>query len=326
MDREKLIEFIRASDGKYSELDFSKHTIEQLVILKVGIELNVELEREKQNHIDGIKQINLEKVIQSKNPQLLKILPGFVLNYLRRIIHQDEFNEFLKRTKNFYAHDFVHAALENFQIRIISEGSENIPKKGGCIVVCNHPLGGIDGIAVMNEIGKKRHDIKALVNDILMNLQNLSSLLLPTDKHAKNIRENVKRIDQAYASDECIIVFPAGLVSRRQNGKIKDLEWKKSFITRAIRYKRNIIPIHIDARNSNFFYNLASFRKAIGIKTNIEMFYLVDEVYKQKGKYIKLTIGTPIPHATFTKTHSDLYWAEQVKEHIYGLRDNKKVL
>lgn len=274
----------------------------------------------------NVTQINLEKVIQGKNPLLLKILPGFALNYLKRIIHQDEFNEFLKRTKNLYAHDFVTAALENFQIGIISEGSENIPKQGGCIVVCNHPLGGIDGIAVMSEVGKKRHDIKALVNDILMNLQNLNSLLLPTNKHAKNIREDVKRIDQAYASNDCIIVFPAGLVSRRQKGIIEDLEWKKGFITRAVKYKRNIIPIHIDARNSNFFYNLASFRKAIGIKTNIEMFYLVDEVYKQKGKYIKLNVGTPIPYTTFTKTHSDIYWAEKVKEHVYGLPDNKKVL
>lgn len=266
-----------------------------------------------------IQQIDLEEVIRCKNPGLLKVLPGFVLSYIKRIIHQDEFNAFLQRTKDVYAHDFVSAALKNFQINVISEGSENIPKQGGCIVACNHPLGGIDGIAVMNEVGKKRNDIKALVNDILMNLENLNSLLIPINKYAKNVSENVKCINQAYASDECIIVFPAGLVSRRQNGKIKDLEWKKSFITKAIKYKRNIIPVHIDAHNSNFFYNLASLRKVIGIKSNIEMFYLVDEVYKQKGKYIKLTIGRPIPYTTFTKQHSDLYWAEKVKEHVYDL-------
>ncbi len=266
-----------------------------------------------------MQKIDLEEVIRSKNPRLLKMLPGFVLSYIKRIIHQDEFNEYLELTKDIYAHDFIRETLKNFQIQVISEGTENIPEQGGCIIACNHPLGGIDGIAVMNEVGTRRKDIKAMVNDIIMNLENLSSLLIPINKHAKNLAENVKRIDQAYASDECIIVFPAGLVSRRQKGKIKDLEWKKSFITKAIKYKRNVIPVHIAARNSNFFYNLAAFRKMIGIKSNIEMFYLVDEVFKQKGKFIKLTIGKPIPHTTFTKDHNDLYWAGKVKEIVYEL-------
>ncbi|MCE9540703.1 MAG: 1-acyl-sn-glycerol-3-phosphate acyltransferase [Bacteroidetes bacterium] len=273
-----------------------------------------------------MQKIDLEEVIRTKNPRLLKMLPGFMLSYVKRIIHQDEFNDFLLRTKDLYAHDFVSATLNNFQIHVISEGTENIPENGGCIVVCNHPLGGIDGIAVMKEVGNKRSDIKAMVNDILMNLKNLSSLLIPVNKHAKNAIENIRRIDNAYASDECIIVFPAGLVSRRQNGEIKDLEWKKSFITKAIKYKRNIIPVHIDARNSNFFYNLASLRKKIGIKANIEMFYLVDEVFRQKGKFIKLTIGKPIPYTTFTKMHSDLCWAGKVKEHVYDLGSGKKQL
>ncbi len=272
-----------------------------------------------------IPQIDLEKVIRSKNQKLLKILPGFILKYIKRIIHQDEFNEFLLQTRDVYAHDFVSAALKHFQIHVISEGEENIPKQGGCIVVCNHPLGGIDGIAVMREVGKRRNDIKALVNDILMNLENLSSLLIPVNKHAKNVIGSLKRIDQVYASEECIIVFPAGFVSRKQGGTIKDLEWKKGFITKAIKYKRNVIPVHIDARNSNFFYNLASLRKMLGIKTNVEMFYLVDEVYKQKGKYIKLTIGPPIPYTTFTRDHSDCYWAEKVKEHVYHLRNGEQI-
>ncbi|MES2395537.1 MAG: 1-acyl-sn-glycerol-3-phosphate acyltransferase [Bacteroidota bacterium] len=271
-----------------------------------------------------IQKIDLEEVIRTKNPRLLKLLPSFMLSYIKRIIHQDEFNDFLQRTKDLYDHDFVSATLNNFQIHVISEGTENIPEKGGCIVVCNHPLGGIDGIAVMKEVGNKRNDIKAMVNDILMNLKNLSSLLIPVNKHAKNAVENIKRIDNAYASDECIIVFPAGLVSRRQKGEIKDLEWKKSFITKAIKYKRNIIPVHIEARNSNFFYNLAALRKTIGIKANIEMFYLVDEVFRQKGKFIKLTIGKPIPYTTFTKMHSDLCWAAKVKEHVYDLGNSKK--
>ena len=267
-----------------------------------------------------IQQIDLDKIIKGKNPRLFKLLPGFVLKYIKRIIHQEELNAFLRRTKDVYAHDFVSAVLKNFKIKVVSNGVENIPEDGGCIVVCNHPLGGIDGIAVMDEVGKRRHDIKALVNDLLMNLENLSSLLVPINKHAKNVAETVRGIDQTFASDECVIVFTAGLVSRRQKGEIKDLEWKKSFIAKAIQYKHNVIPLYIEACNSNFFYNLSRLRKILGIKTNVEMFYLVDEVYKQKGKTIRLTFGSPIPYTTFTKKFSIQHWAEKVKEHVYALR------
>lgn len=271
-----------------------------------------------------MNKIDIKEIIRNKNQRLLKVLPGFVLNYIKRIVHEDEFNAFLFQTKDDFGHDFVKASMKIFQINVISEGLENIPKEGGCIIVCNHPLGGIDGIAVLHEVSKIRKDIKALVNDIIMNLENLNSLLIPVNKHEKNMIRNLRQIDMAYESDECIIVFPAGLVSRKQKGIIKDLEWKKSFITKAVKYKHNIIPIHIDGQNSNFFYNLALFRKFIGIKSNVEMFYLVDEVYKQKGKLLTLTIGKAIQYETFTKEHSDLYWAEKVKEHVYKLGKQSK--
>lgn len=277
-------------------------------------------------HYQEIQKIDLEKIIRDKNPRLLKWLPAFLLNYIKRVVHQEEFNDFLHQAKNDHAHDFVRTAVKNFQVKVSSKGLENIPRQGGCIIACNHPLGGLDGIAVMREVGKVRTDIKALVNDILMNLTNLNSLLIPINKHGKNAIENVKRIDQAYASEECTIVFPAGLVSRKQVNRIEDLEWKKSFISKAVKYKRDIIPIHVDARNSKFFYKLASLREKLGIQANIEMFYLVDEVYKQKGKSIVLTVGAPLSHEIFTKDHSDQYWAGKVKEHVYGLKDGKAVL
>ena len=269
-----------------------------------------------------VKQINLEEIIREKNPRLLKILPGFVIRYIKRIIHQDEFNDFLHLTKDEYAHDFVKAALKFFEITVQCEGLENIPDQGGCIVVSNHPLGGIDGIAVMNGVGQRREDIKALVNDLLMNLENVSSLLVPINKHAKNLTENVKLIEQSYASDECIIIFPAGMVSRKQKEGIKDLEWKKSFISKSIKYKQKIIPIYVEASNSRFFYNLGAIRKKMGVKANLEMFYLVDEVFKQKGKTIKLTVGKPISYSSFTKEKSTLEWAQKVKEHVYTLKIN----
>lgn len=264
--------------------------------------------------------IDLERVIREKNPQLLKWLPRFVLSYMKRIVHQEEFNDFLLRSKEHMNHEFVKAALKNFEIIVFSEGLENVPESGGCIVACNHPLGGIDGIAVMNAIADRRSDMKALVNDILMNLENMSSLLIPVNKHGKNAVSSVKLIDEAYSSDGCTIVFPAGLVSRKRNGRIEDSEWKKSFITKAVRHKRMVIPVYVDSRNSNFFYNLASLRKAIGVKANLEMFYLVNETYKQKGKAIRLVFGKPIHYSEFTADRSDHHWAQIVKQQVYMLK------
>lgn len=273
-----------------------------------------------------IKQINLEEIIREKNPRLLKILPKFVLRYIKRIIHQDEFNEFLQVTKDDYAHDFISAALRFFDITVECSGSENIPENGGCIVVANHPLGGIDGIAVMNGVAERRKDIKALVNDLLMNLENVAGLMIPINKLAKNLTENVKLIEQTYAANECLVLFPAGLVSRKQKGIVKDLEWKKSFISKAVKYQQTVIPIHVEASNSSFFYNVGVIRKKLGIKANIEMFYLVDEVFKQKGKSIKLTIGKPIQYSSFTKEHTPLEWAQKVKDHVYELKNNPEKL
>lgn len=268
----------------------------------------------------NVKQLNLDKIIRDKNPNLLKWLPSFVLRYMKRIVHQDEFNAFLVRTRNEMEHDFVRATIREFEITLQSSGLENLPVSGGCILACNHPLGGIDGIAVMHEAGTIRKDMKALVNDILMNLENLNPLLLAVNKHGKNALNSMRLIEQSYASDGCTIVFPAGLVSRKSNRKIEDSEWKKSFITQAVKHKRMIIPVYIDSRNSNFFYNLASLRKFLRIKANIEMFYLVNETYKQKGKTIRLIFGKPICHTRFTADQTDHYWAQKIKEHVYQLR------
>jgi len=273
----------------------------------------------------AIHTIDIENIIRNKNPRLLKFLPSPVIRYIKHVIHEKELNAFLHQTKDCYSHDFVKATLSNFQIEVNSFGLTNIPEHGGCIIVCNHPLGGLDGIAVLREVGKVRPDIKALVNDLIMNLKNLNDLLIPVNKHGKNSAKGIKLIDDTYASEGCTIVFPAGLVSRKQQGLIKDLEWKKSFITKAIKHKRCIIPIYVDANNSNFFYRLAQLRKLLRVKANIEMFYLVDEVFKQRGKKIQLTIGQAIPHTYFSNNYPPHYWAQQVKEHVYSLRENKAI-
>jgi putative hemolysin len=263
--------------------------------------------------------IEIDKVIRNKSPKLGKLLPGFIIRYLKRTLHQDEINEFIRRRGHLFGLPFANCIIEDFGIHVAASGMENIPSTGGCIIAANHPLGGLDGIALITMAGKIRHDILFPVNDLLMNLNNLRELFIPVNKHGSNA-ENIKLFDQTFASDAMILYFPAGLVSRKQNhGVIKDLEWKKTFISKAKKFERDIVPAYIDGRNTNFFYNLAKFRKKAGIKQNIEMLYLVDEMYKQHNKTIQITFGKKIPWQTFDRSHSDVQWAAKMKAHVYNL-------
>ncbi len=267
-----------------------------------------------------IPVIDIESIIKSKNKNLLKVLPRFVLRYIKKIIHQDEVNEFLKLHHHEDGLEFIRSVINEFGVQVKSTGLQNIPKTGGCVIVSNHPLGGLDALPLMNEISTIRVDMQFLVNDLLMSMENLRSLFVPINKHGKNALENIQRIAAAYSSENCTLIFPAGLVSRKQNGVIKDLDWHKSFITQAVKHKRNIVPVFIDAHNSAFFYNLSLWRKRLGIKANIEMFYLVDEMYKQKNKTINIIVGEEIAYTTFTKEYSDRHWAKVVRERVYALK------
>ena len=262
--------------------------------------------------------IDLDKVIFDKSPKLARLLPRFILSYLKRIIHQEELNATIYRNRNEFGVDFVDAILNEFGVIVKSTGLENLPKTGRYLLASNHPLGGLDGLALMREVSKVRDDFLFPVNDLLMNLPNLRELFIPVNKHGSNA-DNIRLFNKTFESDNFLLYFPAGLVSRKQKGGILDLDWKKTFLSKAIKYERDIIPVHIDGRNSNFFYNLANLRKRLAIKSNIEMLYLVDEMQKQKGKIIKITFGTPIHRATFDKRHSFVEWAALLKEHVYAL-------
>jgi putative hemolysin len=266
--------------------------------------------------------LDVNRILASKNPALHKLLPKFVLNYIKKIIHQDELNEIAANNKNSFGLDFLDAALKGFGVKIIYKGLENIPENGRWIVASNHPLGGLDGMALMWVVGKRRQDIAFPVNDLLMNIENLKGLFIPINKHGSNAG-NVRLIEETFASEKAMLFFPAGLCSRKQKGGICDLEWKKSFISKARTHKRDIIPCHINGRNSDWFYNLARIRSFLGIKANIEMLYLVDEMYRQRNKEIVITFGKPIAYSIFDKRKTDLKWAQQLKGYVYTLqKDN----
>ncbi len=274
------------------------------------------------NHNDFKPElIDVEKVIEKKSPALLKALPGFIIRYLKRIIHQDELNYFLEHWGHLTGIPFIEAALKYMNTQVEVRGMENIPENGRAIIASNHPLGGLDGLALMMTVAKKRPDLIFPVNDILMNIKNLEPLFIPINKHGSNT-ENIEIINRTFASDRLVCYFPAGLVSRKKKGIIKDLVWHPTFITKAKRFKRDIIPTHINGRNTNFFYNIAKLRKMLNIKSNLEMLYLVDEFYKQKNKTITITFGKPIPYTTFDKRKTKLEWAAELHDFVYELEDH----
>lgn len=266
--------------------------------------------------------IDIEKVLTDKSPGLKRFIPAFVISYLKRIIHQESLNGLINRSHHLYGLDFVDAVMDEFQMKTEVQHLDRIPEKGRYIVASNHPLGGIDGIGLMQTIGKVRKDIQFPVNDILLNLKNLKPLFIPINKHGSNA-ENIQILNDTFAGDAVICYFPFGLVSRKKNGTIKDLEWKKTFITKARKFKRDIIPAHISGRNTNFFYNLANIRKNLGMKTNIEMLYLVEEFYKQEDKLLKITFAPAVSWQTFDKSRSDNEWAEQLRRYVYTLPGGK---
>ncbi len=265
------------------------------------------------------KYIDIREVIRQKNPGLLTWLPFFVLRYIKRILHEDEINAFMAEHGHTTGIEFVHKIIEGFGAKVAVTGTEHIRSSGGVIYAANHPLGGMDAIAFMHILGAYRTDMKFLVNDILTNIKNLEPLFVPVNKHGNQARGAIQALDETLRSEEALLVFPAGLVSRKQPHGIADLEWKKTFISQARRYKKDVIPVYIEGRNSDFFYNLARFRKMLGIKANLEMFYLADEMFAQKGKKIVIHIGKPIPYAYFDRSKTEKEWAEHVKQLVYQL-------
>jgi putative hemolysin len=271
------------------------------------------------NENKSYPQINITEVIRSKNPRLLKVIPRFVIRKLEKIVHTKDLNQYLKDNHDKDAYEFLAEGVKMFGAKIHINGQENIPQGKRLLFAANHPLGGLDGVVFMHVVHQLAGELKFPVNDLLYNLPNLRPVFLPVNKHGSMNREAAKAIDEAYSGNCQILYFPAGLCSRKIKGKIVDLEWKSSFISQAVRYQRDVVPVHIKGQNSKFFYNLANWRKRLGIKANIEMLFLVDEMYNQYNRDITLTFGEPIPWQTFGKDHSSNHWANFVRQKVYSL-------
>jgi 1-acyl-sn-glycerol-3-phosphate acyltransferase len=266
-------------------------------------------------------QIDIDKVLQEKSPKLKFWIPKFIVTWFKNFIHQDEMNKVLREGKDLNGVDFAQFVIDEMGAKITYVGLENIPKTGGCIVASNHPLGGLDGMALMVGASKVREDFKFLANDILMHIEPLKEHFIAVNKLSKNSKNNLSLISNEYKSNKAILVFPAGLCSRKTDGKIMDLPWQKSVISKSIEHQLPIVPTYIDGENSKMFYNVADFRKFLSLKFNIEMLLLPNELYKQKGKAITVYFGKPIDYTKFSKTKA-LADAQQLKHFVYQIKNN----
>lgn len=265
------------------------------------------------------KFIDIRGLIESKNPKLLRWLPRFVINYLRRVLHEEEINHFIKTNEDNVGADFCDAIVNYFNIHIEIEGIENIPKDGPVILAMNHPLGGMDAIGFVTAVRHHRKDLKFIVNDILMNLKNLRELFIGVNKHGKNDLSIRDQIKNAFRSEHAICIFPAGLVSRKIDGKVQDLNWKKTFVTYGRELNRVIVPIQVTGELTPFFYRVSKFRNFLRIKANIEMFWLSDELFKQRNKRIKFKVGKPIVCSELDPKLNDTKAAAFIRKIVHEL-------
>lgn len=268
------------------------------------------------------KTIDIEKVLKDKMGAKAKFVPGFLVRWLKRIVHQDEINAFLWDSRDKTGVEWLEACVSYLDIKLEIEGKENLPAaddKRLYTIVSNHPLGGQDGVALGAVIGRHFDGrFRYLVNDLLMNLPGLAPLCIPINKTGSQSRNFPAMVKAGFESNNHMLMFPAGLCSRRHNGLIRDIPWSKTFISKSVEYQRDIIPIHFSGQNSNFFYRLANFSDRF-LPFNLAMVFLADEMYKNVHKSFQIKIGKPIPWQTFDKSKSPQEWAQFVREQVYSL-------
>ena len=266
------------------------------------------------------KFIDIREVIRKKNPALAKMMPGFMISLLKRLIHEDEVNRIIYDYRNSQGLDFVRSALDDMKVSYSMKGLDQVPLQGRYIFASNHPLGGFDGLVLMDAIGTVFPEIRFIVNDLLLNIKNFEPVFVPVNKHGRQSAEYARKIDETYSSNAQVLYFPAGLCSRKIKGRIADPQWNKNFIQKAVQYQRDVVPVYFEGRNSNFFYNLANLRKKLRIKANLEMTFLVDEFFKQKGQHVQLTFGAPMAYTIFDKSKNYYQWTDIVRERVYAMR------
>ena len=268
-------------------------------------------------------QIDIDEILRSKAGPKAKRIPRFIVSWLKRRLHQDQVNDFLRIIGDKQGVPWLKGCLDYLDTKVEVKGLENLPSDADgrrYTFVSNHPLGGQDGVALGYVLGTHYEGrIKYLVNDLLMFLPGLAPLCIPINKTGKQSRQFPAMVEAGFTGDDHILMFPAGLCSRRHRGVIRDLPWNKTFITKSVQHQRDVVPIYFSGRNSNKFYTIANLCKMLGLKFNLAMLYLVDELFKNQHKTFEVRIGKPIPWQTFDRSRTAAQWAAYVQDIVYKL-------
>ena len=264
-------------------------------------------------------RVDISATLNSRASKYAKFIPGFMVKWLEHTICQDELNGILERTSGKRGAEFCHAVLDDLDIKYNVIGADNMPLNRRVVIVSNHPLGALDGIALIDWVSKiYGPGVKFIVNDLLMAVKPLDNVFLPINKHGKQSRKSSSNIEEVFAGNDPI--FPAGLVSRKRDEGIRDLKWQKMFINKAVQYHRDIIPVYFDGKNSPFFYNFAKLRTRVGLKFNIEMIYLPREIFRSRHARFTIVAGKPIPYNRFKGGRNAAIEAKAMKRIVYDLK------
>ncbi len=259
--------------------------------------------------------------LKERLPKYSRYIPGVLVRWLEHTVRQDELNGILERTRGKHGAGFCRAVLKDLKVTYEVKGEELMPNDRRIIIVSNHPLGALDGIVMIDWIHRVYGgEVKFVVNDLLMAVKPLKEVFLPVNKHGRQSREATTDVDEYFAGNDPIIIFPAGLVSRKGKKGVRDLKWQKMFINKAVQYGRDIIPVYFDGRNSSFFYNFAKLRTRLGLKFNIEMIYLPREIFKSRNAHFTLKVGNPLSHTIFRGGRQASEEARRVKRIVYNLK------
>ncbi len=274
------------------------------------------------------KTIDVDNILRTKMGDKAERVPHFIVRWLKKTLHQDELNEFLWQSRGESGTQWLEHCMRFLHNDVRIVGMENMPASDDprrYTFVSNHPLGGIDGVAIGAIIGKHYNgNFRYLVNDLLMQLPGLAPLCIPINKTGRQSRDFPRMVEAGFASDHHMVVFPAGLCSRKISGKIHDLSWTKTFITKSVQTKRDIVPMYFSGRNSERFYRIANICKAIRLKFNVAMLFLPDEMLRNRGRTFVLHVGRPIPWQTFDSSRTPWQWAQWVQQEVYRLSTDNK--
>jgi len=265
--------------------------------------------------------LSVESIVRGARNPIVRNLPRWLTAAVSKFLYEKEFNAALDLNRDRFGFDWVNGMLEWFNIRVEADHCENVRDCGRAVFVPNHTIGGLDGMAVLSVIGKYHRAAKSLSSDFLMAIPNVASFIIPVSTSANKTRDFLGKVEKLYASDEQVLCFAAGRVSRRTKNGIADVPWTKGFIAKSVLHGRAVVPVYIDTLNRPSFYRYQGVRAAVKRFTGLstERFFILREQYHQRNAVFRMNFGKPIPSAVFNERRTADEWAQRVRAHVYRM-------